>query len=55
MQDFDMLFAFQCFITDIAKQIKSEYEKFIRTRDSRNMIRAYLGQVIGIDELELMR
>ena len=55
VQDFDMLFALRFFITDIAKQLKSEYEKFIRTSDSRNMIRVYRGQIIGIDELELMK
>jgi tetratricopeptide (TPR) repeat protein len=55
VQDFDMLFAFRFFITDIARQMQSEYEKFIRTSDSRNIIRVYRGQVIGIDELELMK
>jgi tetratricopeptide (TPR) repeat protein len=55
VQDFDMLFALRFFITDIAKQLKNEYEKFIRTSDSRNLIRVYRGQVIGIDEFELMK
>ncbi len=55
VQDFDMLFALRFFITDIAKQIGSEYEKFIRTSDTRNIIRVYRGQVIGSDELELMK
>ncbi|CAF1569454.1 unnamed protein product, partial [Rotaria sordida] len=55
VQDFDMLFALRFFITDIAKQIKSEYEKFIRTCDNRNIIRVYRGQVIGNGELELMK
>jgi tetratricopeptide (TPR) repeat protein len=55
VQDFDMLFAFRFLITDIAKQIKSEYEKFIRTSDTRSMIHVYRGQVVGIDELELMK
>ncbi len=55
VQDFDMLFALRFFITDIAKQLKSEYEKFIRTSGSRNLIRVYRGQVIGINELELMK
>jgi tetratricopeptide (TPR) repeat protein len=55
VQDFDMLFAFRFFITDIAKQIKSEYEKFIRTTDTRSNIQVYRGQVIGTDELELMK
>jgi tetratricopeptide (TPR) repeat protein len=55
VQDFDMLFSFRFFITDIAKQIRSEYEKFIRTSDTRNAIHVYRGQVIGNDELELMK
>ncbi|CAM4895674.1 unnamed protein product [Rotaria socialis] len=55
VQDFDMLFSFRFFITDIAKRIKSEHEKFIRTSDNRNIIRVYRGQMIGCDELELMK
>ncbi len=55
VQDFDMLFALRFFITDIAKQIKGEHEKFIRTSDTRNIIRVYRGQIIGNDELELMK
>ncbi|CAF2742817.1 unnamed protein product [Rotaria sp. Silwood2] len=55
VQDFDILFALRFFITDIAKHIKSEYEKFIRTGDNRNIIRVYRGQIIGNDELELMK
>ncbi|CAM4744774.1 unnamed protein product [Rotaria magnacalcarata] len=54
-QDFDKLFAFRFFITDIAKQIKSEYEKFIRTNVNRKTIRVYRGQLINVDELELMK
>ncbi|CAF4994814.1 unnamed protein product [Rotaria sp. Silwood1] len=54
-QCFDTLFAFRFFITDIATQIKSEYEKFIRTCDNRSIIRVYRGQIIGNDELELMK
>ncbi|CAM4905379.1 unnamed protein product [Rotaria socialis] len=55
VQDFDMLFSFRFFITDIAKRIRSEHEKFIRTSDNRNIIRVYRGQMIGCDELELMK
>ncbi|CAF0955600.1 unnamed protein product [Rotaria sordida] len=55
VQDFDTLFAFRFFITDISKQIKSKHEKFIRTCDNRNIIRVYRGQIIGNDELELMK
>ncbi|CAF4216007.1 unnamed protein product, partial [Rotaria sordida] len=55
VQDFDTLFALRFFITDIAKQIKNEYEKFIRMSDTRNVIQVYRGQIIGIDELELMK
>jgi tetratricopeptide (TPR) repeat protein len=55
VQDFDMLFAFRFFITDIAKQIRSEYERLIRTSDTRNAIHVYRGQVIGRNELELIK
>ena len=55
VQDYDMLFALRFFITDIARQLKNENETFIRTSDSRNIIRVYRGQAIGIDELELMK
>ncbi|CAF2156317.1 unnamed protein product [Rotaria magnacalcarata] len=55
VQDFDTLFALRFFITDIAKQIKIEHEKFIRTSENRNIIRVYRGQMIGTDELELMK
>jgi tetratricopeptide (TPR) repeat protein len=55
VQDFDMLFAFRFFITDIAKQLKLEYENFIRTNGNRNLIRVYRGQLISIEELELMK
>ncbi|CAF3606883.1 unnamed protein product [Rotaria sp. Silwood1] len=55
VQDFDMLFALRFFITDIAKQIKSEHEKFIRTSDDRNIIHVYRGQLIENDELELIK
>ena len=54
-QDFDTLFAFRLFITDIARQIKREYENFIRTNGNRTIIRVYRGQLIANDELELMR
>jgi tetratricopeptide (TPR) repeat protein len=55
VQDYDVLFALRFFITDIAKQLKNEHEKFIRTSDTRNIIRVYRGQAIGLDELELMK
>ena len=55
VQDFDMLFAFRFFLTDIAKQLKFEYENFIRTNGNRNVIRVYRGQLINADELELMK
>ncbi|CAF3345867.1 unnamed protein product [Rotaria sp. Silwood1] len=54
VHDFDMLFAFRFFITDIAKQIKNKHEKFIRTCENRNIIHVYRGQIIGNEELELM-
>jgi tetratricopeptide (TPR) repeat protein len=55
VQDFDKLFALRFFITDIAKQIKNGYKKFIRISDTRNIFCVYRGQVIGNDELELMK
>ncbi|CAF4848912.1 unnamed protein product [Rotaria sp. Silwood1] len=55
IQNYNTLFAFRFFITDIAKQIKYEYENFIRTNVNRNIIRVYRGQIISIDELELMK
>ena len=55
VQDFDTLFALRFFISDTVRQIKSEYEKFIRTSDNRNIIRVYRGQVIENDELKLMK
>jgi len=54
-QDFDTLFAFRFFITDIAKQIKNEYEKSIRINNNREYIHVYRGQSIGNSELQLMK
>ncbi|UJR11897.1 hypothetical protein I4U23_016075 [Adineta vaga] len=54
-QDFDMLFIFRSFITDIAKQIQEGYEYFIRTNGSRSKIEVYRGQMISMAELELMQ
>ncbi|CAF2739873.1 unnamed protein product [Rotaria sp. Silwood2] len=55
VQKYDTLFAFRFFITDIAKQLKHEYENFIRTNVNRSIIRVYRGQLISIEELELMK
>ena len=55
MQDFDMLFIFRTFITDIAKQIQQGYEHFIRTNVSRSKILVYRGQMISMAELHLMQ
>ncbi|CAF1155415.1 unnamed protein product [Adineta steineri] len=55
MQDFDMLFIFRTFITDIAKQIQEGYEYFIRTNLSRSTILVYRGQMISMAELQLMQ
>jgi tetratricopeptide (TPR) repeat protein len=55
VQDYDILFALRFFITDIAKQLNDEHEKFIRTSKTRETIRVYRGQAIGSDELELMK
>jgi tetratricopeptide (TPR) repeat protein len=54
-QDYDTLFAFRFFITDIAKQLKNEYEKYIRKTNNRECIHVYRGQFIGNNELELMK
>lgn len=54
-QDYDKLFTFRFFITDIAKQIQREYENYIRTCVNRSIIRVYRGQLITLDELELMK
>ncbi|CAF1216833.1 unnamed protein product [Rotaria sp. Silwood1] len=54
-QCFDTLFAFRFFITDIAKQIKSEYEKLIRTNRGSQSIYVYRGQAIGNNELQMMK
>ena len=55
VQDFDQLFALRFFITDIARQLKSEYEKFNRTSDTRSTFRVYRGQLLGNDELTLIK
>jgi tetratricopeptide (TPR) repeat protein len=55
VQDFDMLFAFRFFISDIAELVKIEHEKFIRTSDFRNKIKVYRGQVIRKNEINLMK
>ena len=55
IQDFDVLFAFRFFLTDIAKQIEHAYEKSIRTNGSRTSIVVYRGQVINVEELEMMK
>ncbi|CAF4259433.1 unnamed protein product, partial [Adineta steineri] len=55
MQDFDMLFIFRTFVTDIAKQIQEGYEYFIRTNVSRSKILVYRGQMISMAELHLMQ
>ncbi|CAF0973319.1 unnamed protein product [Adineta ricciae] len=55
VQDYDILFPLRFLITDIAKQLKDGHEKFIRTSDTRTVIRVYRGQAIGHDELNLMR
>lgn len=54
-QDFDGLFIFRSFIADVAKQIRENYEYFIRTNGSRSKIHVYRGQMITAPELELMQ
>ncbi|CAF1152950.1 unnamed protein product [Didymodactylos carnosus] len=56
VQDFHTIFALRSFITDIAKQLKKENERFIRTSNkSCPIIKVYHGQGIDIDELNLMK
>ncbi|CAF1531253.1 unnamed protein product, partial [Rotaria sp. Silwood1] len=53
--DFDTIFDFRFFIADIAKHIKAEYEKFIRTTKIREPFCVYRGQRINNGDLELMK
>lgn len=54
-QDYDVLFSFRFFITDIAKQIKNEYDKFNRKDSNRDSFKVYRGQIIQNAEIELMK
>lgn len=51
-QDFDALYVFRCFITDVAKQLQERYQSFMRTNTTRSPLTLYRGQVISIVELE---
>ena len=55
IQDFDILFALRFFITDLSEQLSKEYERYLREMPTRNIIRVYRGQAIGIDELKLIQ
>ena len=55
VQDYGTLLAFRFLITDIAKQIKHAHDDFIRNGLSRDTFRVYRGQLIGDDELKLIR
>jgi len=55
VQDFDTLIAFRFFISDLANQITKEYERCLREMPTRDSIRVYRGQAIGVDELKLMQ
>ena len=54
-QDFDQLFASRVLITDIAKQIRDQYEKYVLTNNTSEPFQLYRGQLIEYDELEAMR
>ncbi|UJR18874.1 hypothetical protein I4U23_022002 [Adineta vaga] len=53
-RDFDMLFNCRFFITDIAKIIKREYERFIRTNLTKDQFTVYRGQSVSDNELQIM-
>ena len=55
IQDFDILFALRFFITDLSKQLTNEYERYLREIPTRDIIRVYRGQAIGLDELKLIQ
>lgn len=45
-RDYQALFAFRFFISDIAKQINIHYEKYLRTNTTRSTFIVYRGQGI---------
>ena len=55
IQDFQTLFTFRFFMSDLAKQLTIEYERYLRELSTRDRIRVYRGQAIGVDELKLMQ
>ena len=54
-QDYQTLFAFRFFISDIAKQINIHYEKYLRMNNTRTPFMVYRGQMIHLNELEILK
>lgn len=54
-QDYQTLFAFRFFISDIAKQINIQYEKYLRINHKRTPFMVYRGQMIHLNELEILK
>jgi tetratricopeptide (TPR) repeat protein len=55
IQDFNILFSLRFFLTDLSKQLTNEYERYLREMPTRDIIRVYRGQAIGLDELKLIQ
>ncbi|CAF1253016.1 unnamed protein product, partial [Didymodactylos carnosus] len=61
IHDFGTIFVLRSFITDIAKQLKKENERFVyatmgdKSSNSSSIIKVYRGQSISVDELNLMQ
>ncbi len=53
-RDFDMLFAFRFFISDLAHAIERQYEQFLRLSTERDPVKVFRGQYISNSELKLM-
>ena len=54
-QDFDTLYVFRCFITDVAKQVQEGYQTFMRTNTGRQPLQLYRGQAISVAELDALQ
>ncbi|CAF1390373.1 unnamed protein product [Adineta steineri] len=56
VQDLDAIYALRFFLSDLAKLLKKENEHFDRTSTKLEpILKVYRGQLIGLDELELMK
>ncbi|CAF1604356.1 unnamed protein product, partial [Didymodactylos carnosus] len=55
-QDFDIIFSLRVLISDLAKQLKKEHNRLIRTSNNNQpVLRIYRGQAISTAELNLMK